>query len=148
MNEQRREVVRVSIEAPPPDVVSFLRNANNWKTWAPWIRSVKESTARDWTLDTEAGPMRMHFADPNAPGILDHEVTLESGVKVFNSLRVSQSSSGSELAMVVVQQPGASIEDFERDVQAVRDDFGRLKKVVEATTKESRDSTESVRGRL
>ena len=134
MNAQQNEVVRVAIQAAPQEVVSFLRDMNNWKTWAPWIRSVSRSSARDWLLETEAGPMKVHFVESHGPGILDHEVTLASGVTVLNSLRVSAIPSGSELVMVVVQQPGASTEAFERDIQAVRDDLARLKKVAETST--------------
>ena len=135
MNAQRNEVVRVAIQAAPEEVFSFLRDMYNWKTWAPWIHSVRRSSARDWLLDTKAGPMKVHFVESNGPGVLDHEVTLASGVTVLNSLRVSPISRGSELAMVVVQEPGASSEDFERDVQAVRDDLARLKNVAEASAK-------------
>jgi hypothetical protein len=88
-------------------------------------------------LDTEAGPMTLTFVEPHASEVLDHEVALASGVKVLNSLRVSAIPSGSELVMVVVQLPGASAEEFERDVEAVRDDFARLKKVAERLTKEA-----------
>jgi hypothetical protein len=63
---------------------------------------------------------------------LDHEVTLASGVTVLNSMRVLPNGSGSELVMVVFQSPEASTEEFERDVQAVRDDLARIKKVTES----------------
>jgi hypothetical protein len=132
MTVQRAEVVHISILAPPQDVISFLGDMNNWKTWAPWIRSATKSSARDWTLETEAGPMKVHFVERNSLGVLDHEVTLASGVTVLNSMRVLTNGSGSELVMVVFQPPGASTEEFERDVQAVRDDLARIKKVAEA----------------
>jgi hypothetical protein len=47
-------------------------------------------------------------------------------------MRVLANGSGSELVMVVFQTPPASSEQFEQDVQAVRDDFARIKKVLEA----------------
>ena len=132
MHVQRAEVVHISILAPPQQVIAFLGDMNNWKTWAPWIRSVSRSSARDWTLDTEAGPMKVRFVEQNSLGVLDHEVTLASGVMVLNSMRVLANGSGSELVMVVFQSPEASTEQFERDVQAVREDLARIKKVVEA----------------
>jgi hypothetical protein len=64
--------------------------------------------------------------------VLDHTVTLASGVSIYNAMRVSANGSGSELLMVVLQTPPASSEDFTRDVQAVREDFARIKKVLEA----------------
>jgi hypothetical protein len=134
---QRAEVVHVSILAPWRDVIAFLVDVHDWTTWAPWIRSVSRSSARDWTLSTDSGPMKVRFAEQNTLGVLDHEVTLASGVTVLNSMRVLANGSGSELVMVVFQSPEASTEQFERDVQAVRDDLARIKKVAEATTKET-----------
>jgi hypothetical protein len=132
---QRAEVVHVSILARWRDVIAFLVDVHNWTTWAPWIRSVSRSSAGDWTLDTDAGPMTVHFVEQNALGVLDHEVTLASEVRVLNSMRVLANGSGSELVMVVFQSPEASTEQFERDVQAVRDDLARIKNVAEGLTK-------------
>lgn len=137
MNVQRTEVVHISILAPPQEVIAFLSDMENWKTWAPWIRAVTRTSQQDWTLETEAGPMRVHFIEPNSVGVLDHHVTLASGVTVLNSMRVLPNSSGSELVMVLFQSPQASTEDFERDVQAVSDDLARLKRAAEARTKET-----------
>ena len=135
MHVQRAEVVHISVLAPRQRVIAFLGDMNNWKTWAPWVRSVSRSSARDWTLDTEAGPMKVRFVEQNSLGVLDHEVTLASGVTVLNSMRVLANGSGSELVMVVLQSPEASAEEFERDIQAVRDDLARIKNVAEALTK-------------
>jgi carbon monoxide dehydrogenase subunit G len=135
MTVQRAEVVHISILAPSQEVIAFLSDMNNWTTWAPWVRSVSKSSARDWTLDTDAGPMKVRFVERNSLGVLDHEVRLASGVTVMNAMRVLANGSGSELVMVVFQSPGASTAEFERDVQAVRDDLARIKKVAEATTR-------------
>ena len=137
MSVQRSEVIHVSILAPRQDVISFLGDMNNWKTWAPWVHSVSRSSARDWTLDTDAGPMKVRFVEPNSLGVLDHEVTLASGVTLLNSMRVLANGSGSELVMVLFQSSGTSTEDFERDIQAVRDDLARIKKVAATPKKET-----------
>jgi hypothetical protein len=129
---QRAEVVHISILARWRDVIAFLVDVHNWTTWAPWIRSVSRSSSGDWTLDTDAGPMKVHFAEPNTLGVLDHEVTLASGVRVLNSMRVLANGSGSELVMVLFQSPETSTEQFEQDLQAVRDDLARIKTVAEA----------------
>ena len=75
--------------------------------------------------------MQVHFVEPNSLGVLDHEVTLASGATVLNSMRVLPNDSGSELVMVLFQQPEMSTEEFERDVQAVRGDLARIKQVAE-----------------
>ena len=136
MNVQRAAVVHTSILAPPPDVVAFLRDLQNWRTWAPWIRSVAKSSPRDWTLETEAGLMQVRFVEPNPFGVLDHHVTLASGVTVLNAMRVLPNGTGSELVMVLFQSPTTSTSEFERDVQAVTDDFARLRRAAEGLGKE------------
>jgi hypothetical protein len=138
MNVHRAEAIHVSILAPPKQVVDFLADVNHWKTWAPWVRAVERSSGRDWTLDTDTGPMHLRFVEPNSLGVLDHTVTLASGVSIYNSMRVLANGSGSELVMFVFQTPPASGEQFEQDVQAVRDDFARIKKVLEAMPVETR----------
>ena len=132
MNVYRAEVVHVSILATPRQVVDFLADVSNWRTWAPWVRGVARASARDWTLETDGGALRLHFVEANSLGILDHTVTLASGDIICNAMRVSANASGSELSMVVLQTPPATSVQFEQDVQAVRDDFGRIKRVVEA----------------
>jgi hypothetical protein len=82
--------------------------------------------------------MHLRFVEPNSLGVLDHTVTLASGVSIYNSMRVLANGSGSELVMFVFQTPPASGEQFEQDVQAVRDDFARIKKVLEAMPVETR----------
>jgi carbon monoxide dehydrogenase subunit G len=132
MNVQRSAVVHISILAPPKSVIAFLSDIENWKTWAPWIHSVRRTSGGDWKLETEAGPMKIRFVEPNSLGVLDHEVTVASGMVVLNSMRVLPNGDGSELVMVVFQSPGVSTEQFDRDVQAVTDDLTRLKVAAEA----------------
>jgi hypothetical protein len=80
--------------------------------------------------------MTVRFVEPNSLGVLDHQVTVESGINVFNAMRVVPNGTGSELVMVVTQSPEMSTEQFEQDVQAVTDDFARLKTAAEAYSRE------------
>ena len=132
MNVYRSAVVHISILAPPESVTTFLSDMENWKTWAPWVHSVTRISARDWNVETDTGPIKVHFVEPNSLGVLDHEVTLASGMTVFNSMRVVANGPGSELVMVVFQSPGISAKQFDKDVQAVTDDLARLKVAAEA----------------
>jgi hypothetical protein len=81
--------------------------------------------------------MAVRFVEPNSLGVLDHEVTLDSGAMVMNSMRVLPNGSGSELVMVILQAPSVSAEAFARDVQAVTDDLARLKNAAEAFATET-----------
>ena len=137
MTVQRSAVVHISILAPPKSVIAFLSDMEKWTTWGPWIHSVTRSSGGNWKLETEAGPMTVRFVEPNSLGVLDHEVTVESGMVVLNSMRVLPNGDGSELVMVVFQSPGVSSEQFDRDVQAVTDDLARLKVAAEAYNEET-----------
>jgi hypothetical protein len=132
MSVQRASVVHISILAAPKSVIAFLADVENWKTWAPWVRSVRRLSEGDWNLDTKDGPMTVRFVEANSLGVLDHEVTVASGLTVHNAMRVVPNGSGSELVMVWTQSPEMSTEQFEQDVQAVTDDFARLKVAAEA----------------
>jgi polyketide cyclase/dehydrase/lipid transport protein len=132
MSLQRSAVVHTSILASPEPVIAFLRDMEKWKSWAPWVRSVTRLSEGDWKLETKDGPMTVRFVEPNSFGVLDHRVTVASGLTVFNAMRVVPNGSGSELVMVVLQSSEMSAEQFEQDVQAVTDDFVRLKRSAEA----------------
>ena len=132
MGRYRSAIVSVSIDAPPSTVVAFMRDLENWKVWAPWIRSVSRTAPNEWQLGTDDGGMTMRFVAPNELGVLDHQVVLASGVSLTNSVRVTPNGSGSDLLMVVLQWPHLSDEQFGRDVQAVTDDFARIREAVEA----------------
>ena len=82
--------------------------------------------------------MAVRFVEPNLFGVLDHEVTLASGVTVMNSMRVLPNGSGSELVMVIFQSLSVSDDEFARDVQAVTDDLARLKTAAEEFSDSSR----------
>jgi hypothetical protein len=131
MSVHRAVVVHISILASPRSVTAFLSDMEKWKTWAPWIRSVERVSKERWSLDTTDGAMTVRFVESNSLGVLDHEVSLESGMTVRNAMRVVPNGSGSELEMMVIQLPEMSAEQFERDVQLVTDDFARLKTAAE-----------------
>ena len=75
--------------------------------------------------------MVVRFGEANALGILDHDVTLASGVTVHNALRVVPNGTGSELAMVLFEWPHMSAGEFERDISAVTADFGEIRQAIE-----------------
>lgn len=143
MGVQRAEVIHISILANPSSVVAFLTDMEKWKTWAPWVRSATRVSEGSWRLDTSDGGMTVRFVEANSFGVLDHEVTVASGVTVFNAMRVVPNGTGSELVMVVTQSPHMSVEQFEKDVQAVTDDFARLKTAAEAYFSPARASSRS-----
>jgi hypothetical protein len=130
----RAEIVHVSILVPPREALAFVRDVSRWQSWAPWVQSVSRISEREWTLETDAGVMQVEFGEPNTVGVLDHHVRLASGLIVYSAMRIVPNGAGSELVMTLFQQPAVTPEEFERDLQAVREDLARLKHAAEAAT--------------
>jgi hypothetical protein len=77
------------------------------------------------------GRVGFAFAERNAFGVLDHEVTLPSGDVIYNPTRVIPDGDGCEAVFTLRRLPRMSDEEFERDAQAVAGDLARLQHIVE-----------------
>ena len=85
----------------------------------------------EWIADSPIGKVKIKFAEENKFGILDHEVTLESGVKINNPMRVIANGKGSEVFFTLIREPGTSDEKFAQDAQWVEKDLKILKALLE-----------------
>jgi len=63
--------------------------------------------------------------------VLDHDVTLPTGVTVHNPMRVLPNATGSEVVVTVFQLPGVSDTKFGDDARTVAHDLQTLKAVLE-----------------
>jgi len=54
------------------------------------------------------GRVKVKFAAHNQFGVLDHDVTLPSGVKVYNPMCVFPNNDGSELVFTLYRRPEMS----------------------------------------
>jgi hypothetical protein len=71
------------------------------------------------------------FAERNAFGVMDHDVTLESGVTVHNPMRVVPHGEGSEVMFTLIRQPGTPDEQVATDKATVETDLRTLKNLLE-----------------
>ena len=62
---------------------------------------------------------------------LDHDVTLPSGVKVYNPMRVFPNNDGSELVFTLYRRPDMSDQEFAEDAKSVEKDLANLKTLLE-----------------
>jgi hypothetical protein len=62
---------------------------------------------------------------------LDHDVTLPSGVKVYNPMRALPKNDGSELVFTLYRRPDVSDQEFAQDGQSVEKDLAKLKTLLE-----------------
>jgi hypothetical protein len=77
------------------------------------------------------GDVRVKFAPRNDFGVMDHVVTMESGLDAHNALRVVPNGDGSEVMFTVLKLPDTSEEQFIADSKWVLKDLNTLKKLLE-----------------
>lgn len=122
----------VTIARPPDEVYQFASDPRNLPRWAAGLaRSEVRQEGEEWVADALFGTVRVRFAPKNPYGVLDHDVTLESGVTLHNPMRVVPNGDGSEFIFTLIRQPGISDERFTEDAAAVESDLKTLKKLLE-----------------
>jgi hypothetical protein len=116
----------------PGEVYEFASDPRNLPRWAAGLaRSEVRRDGEEWVADAPFGKVRIRFAPPNAFGVLDHDVRLESGVTVHNPMRVVPHGEGSEFVFTLIRQLGTSDEQFAKDRAAVAHDLKTLKGLLE-----------------
>ncbi len=129
-----RDVQHIStyIDRRPDEVYAFAADPRNLPCWAVGLAgSEVTKSGEDWIMETPFGKVRVRFAEQNAFGVMDHDVTLESGVTVHNPMRVMPNGEGSEFLFTLIRQPGMSDEQFAKDKAAVEKDLHALKDLLE-----------------
>lgn len=120
------------IDRSAADVYEFASDPANIPRWAPGLGTRVENVDGRWFIETASGRVGFAFAERNAFGVLDHEVTLPSGEVISNPMRVMPDGGGCEVVFSLRRLPNVGDEDFERDAGLVQDDLTRLKQVLEA----------------
>jgi hypothetical protein len=129
-----RETLHLSqrIARPADEVYEYAADPANIPEWAPGLGSAVENVAGSWFVEAPMGRVRVAFAERNAFGVLDHEVTLPSGEVVHNPMRIIPDADECDAVFTLRRQPGMSDDEFARDAAAVAADLVRLKEIVEA----------------
>ncbi|HLD60048.1 MAG TPA: hypothetical protein VI912_03580 [Candidatus Bilamarchaeaceae archaeon] len=109
--------ISVYIDLPASRIYNFIYDLNNLSKWATGLSQI--------------GKVKIKFADKNKFWILDHDVTLESGIKIYNPMRVIPNGKGGEVLFSLFQQPNMSKKEFSKDSGFVKKDLKRLKKILE-----------------
>lgn len=122
----------ITIERSPADVYAFAARPENVPRWAQGLGGKIENVGGEWVADSPMGKVKVRFAEPNALGVLDHDVTLPSGLTVHNPMRVVANGSGSEVVFTLFRRPEVSDDEFAADGRAVTKDLSALKRLLEA----------------
>jgi hypothetical protein len=75
--------------------------------------------------------VRVSFVPRNEFGVIDHTVTIESGLRVYNALRVVPNGDGCEIMFTLLRLPDMTDDQFAADAEHIRKDLGALKTLME-----------------
>ena len=125
--------ISVSIKQSANQVYEFASNPDNLPKWASGLSGSIKNVNGDWIAESPMGKVKIEFAVKNNFGILDHAVTLPSGAKVYNPMRVFPNSDGSELIFTLYLGPGMTEQMFAEDAEAVAKDLEKLKTLLEGS---------------
>lgn len=121
----------VVIHRSPSEVYAFAVEPDNLPRWAAGLASSQVTREGDALL--VAGPMgdvRVVFAERNAYGVLDHDVTTPDGTTTSNPVRVVAHPDGAEVVFSV-RQRDMTDDELERDAGLVQADLDRLHDLLE-----------------
>lgn len=123
--------ISVSINRSASEVYRFASNPSNLPMWAAGLSGSIEKVGEMWIADSPMGKVKVKFAEVNDFGVLDHVVTLPSGVKVYNPMRVFPNFEGSEVVFTLYRLPEMADGAFDADAKLVESDLRKLKKILE-----------------
>jgi hypothetical protein len=123
--------ISVSINRSAAQVYEFASNPENLPKWAAGLSGSIKKVNEDWIAESPMGSVKVKFAEQNKFGVLDHDVTLPSGVKVYNPMRILPNKDGSELVFTLYRRPDLSDQEFTEDAKSVEKDLAKLKALLE-----------------
>jgi hypothetical protein len=131
MSVMAAKIVHVSIDHDWQEVYDFAAKPENMPLWASGLASGLEPDGTDWIASGVLGRVRVSFVPPNKFGVLDHTVTIESGLRVYNALRVVPNGEGCEVMFTLLRLPGMTDDQFAADAAHVAKDLHALKTLME-----------------
>jgi len=123
--------ISVSIDRPAAAVYEFASNPENLPKWATGLSGSIARIDGEWIAESPMGRVKIRFVERNGLGVLDHQVTLPSGVTVANPMRVVPNGEGSEVIFTLFRRPEMSDAQFDGDARWVEKDLAALKAVLE-----------------
>lgn len=131
MSTMTAKIVHVSINRDWRDVYDFAASPENMPLWASGLASELVPDGPDWIATGALGAVRVSFVPRNEFGVIDHTVTIESGLRVYNALRVVPNGDGCEIMFTLLRLPDMTDDQFAADAEHIRKDLGALKTLME-----------------
>lgn len=128
----KAQTIAVSIAASPERIYRFAGDPRNLPRWVPSFCHAVEFSDGQWFVTSPVGRVAFAFAQDNAFGVLDHTLTLPSGERLTNPMRVVPNGTGGELLFTLIQREGMSDAQFAQDAALVLSDLQTLRRLLEA----------------
>ncbi|TWI87912.1 SRPBCC family protein [Chitinophaga japonensis] len=127
------KTLSTSINRSAEATYAFVSNPEHFSQWAAGLGASLQPTAEKntWQVTTPEGLAKVRFVEKNQFGVVDHYVSLSTGVEVYVPLRVLANNQGSEVMLTVFRLPGMTDDEFKRDTDAVQKDLHTLKGLLE-----------------
>jgi len=123
--------ISISISRPSNEVYEFISNPMNLPKWATGLSGSIKIVNGEWIADSPMGKVKIKFAESNKFGVVDHDVTLESGITFHNPMRVLPNKNGSEVVFTLFRQADMTEEKFTTDADWIKKDLEELKSALE-----------------
>ncbi len=132
MTPMPARIIHTTIDRPWRDVYAFASQPENMPRWAAGLAAGLSRECEDWIGDGgPIGKIRVRFTPRNDLGVIDHTVTLDTGMSFENALRVVPNGDGAEIMFTLLRQPDTDDQAFEVDAAAIQTDLGTLKQILE-----------------
>jgi hypothetical protein len=112
-------------------VYEYASDPANLPDWASGLAGSIEFVGGEWISESPMGRITIDMAEPNNFGVIDHWVTLPSGERVYNPMRVVPHGEGCEVVFHLRRQPGTTDDAFEADAILISSDLAALKAILE-----------------
>jgi hypothetical protein len=83
----------------------------------------------EWQVESPAGKIKVQFTKKNKMGIVDHVVTLDSGISFNNPMRVIPHEDGCEVVFTLLSRDNMTEQQFEIDSKMIQTDLNTLKQL-------------------
>lgn len=127
----KSRTISLFIAAPPARVYAYASDPRNLPLWVPSFCKSVALVDGQWIVQSPEGAAVFTFAPANAFGVLDHTVTLPSGLSLYNPMRVIANGDGSEMLFTLFQHEGMSEQQFQDDIALVLSDLDTLRRLLE-----------------
>lgn len=128
----KSQTLSVAIAAPPERVYAFASDPRNLPRWVPSFFHSVEQANGEWVAESPLGRVGIEFVHDNDLGVLDHTVTLPSGARLTNPMRVIANGAGSEILFTLLQREDMTDEQFREDAELVLSDLDTLRRLLES----------------